>query len=234
MTKIALGKSWIHIAGDGEATFVGAVTGGGAHGPGSVTRFVDYSATVRERFDSDDRSGSRRSGSCAWSLRPNTFYRLTDVATSNSGTDDYCVVTGAPGEEPRFLKRSAFDAERRSKWPESAAAHDVAEAEAARKAEEAERVRIAAAAERRAEEERYQARLAEEAAARRAANDEAADKIAREGQDTSDGLPALKGTPKQIAWALTIRAKVAAKNPKDPSLKKGKTAKYWIENHRYA
>lgn len=45
-------------------------------------------------------------------------------------------------------------------------------------------------------------------------------------------LPVLSGTPKQIAWATTIRAKVAERDPDLPALKKATTAKYWIENYR--
>ena len=47
-----------------------------------------------------------------------------------------------------------------------------------------------------------------------------------------DGLPNLSGTEKQIAWAQEIRKAYAAKNPGDAALKRGKTAKYWIDNHR--
>lgn len=48
------------------------------------------------------------------------------------------------------------------------------------------------------------------------------------------GWPALTGSEKQIRWAETIRAKVAAKDPKAKALKTATTAKYWIDNHRYA
>ena len=50
-------------------------------------------------------------------------------------------------------------------------------------------------------------------------------------QETA-GLPSLSGTERQIAWATTIRAKVAKSNPALPALKKATTAKYWIENYR--
>jgi len=46
------------------------------------------------------------------------------------------------------------------------------------------------------------------------------------------GWPALKGSPKQISWAETIRAKVAEKEPNSKLLKTATTAKYWIENYR--
>lgn len=48
------------------------------------------------------------------------------------------------------------------------------------------------------------------------------------------GWPQLKGTPKQIKWAETIRAKVASKDPHTKALKTASTAKYWIENYRNA
>lgn len=46
-------------------------------------------------------------------------------------------------------------------------------------------------------------------------------------------MPELTGTPKQIAYALNIRAAYAAKHPEDTrAIKTATTAKYWIENHR--
>jgi len=42
-------------------------------------------------------------------------------------------------------------------------------------------------------------------------------------------LPELKGTPKQVAWARDIRARLAARNPNDPRLRQAVRAKYWIE-----
>lgn len=47
-----------------------------------------------------------------------------------------------------------------------------------------------------------------------------------------DGLPNLSGTEKQIAWAKDIRREYAIRNPGSAELKRGKTAKYWIDNHR--
>jgi hypothetical protein len=55
---------------------------------------------------------------------------------------------------------------------------------------------------------------------------------AAKAQADTAGWPALKGSPKQITWAETIRAKVAAKDPKAKALKTAITAKYWIDNHR--
>ena len=64
-----------------------------------------------------------------------------------------------------------------------------------------------------------------------ARNDERVDAIVRDGQ-LDDGLPTLSGTLRQIAYAVEIRAAYAKAHPKDRALKAGKTAKYWIENHR--
>lgn len=57
---------------------------------------------------------------------------------------------------------------------------------------------------------------------------------AAKGQAEAAGWPALKGTEKQVRWAESIRAKVAAKDPNAKALKTATTAKYWIENHRFA
>lgn len=57
---------------------------------------------------------------------------------------------------------------------------------------------------------------------------------AAKGKADEAGWPALTGSEKQIRWAETIRAKVAAKDPKAKALKTATTAKYWIDNHRFA
>lgn len=44
------------------------------------------------------------------------------------------------------------------------------------------------------------------------------------------GLRELKGTPKQVAWALQIRDAFASANPNSPNLRRATTAKWWIEN----
>lgn len=46
----------------------------------------------------------------------------------------------------------------------------------------------------------------------------------------AQGLPELKGTPRQVAWAIQIRADHASKNPDSSKLKRATTAKYWIDN----
>lgn len=68
---------------------------------------------------------------------------------------------------------------------------------------------------------------ARELATARAAQTEAARALAGE-----QGWPALTGTPRQVLWAETIRAKFAARDPQNRALKTASTAKYWIENHR--
>lgn len=51
-----------------------------------------------------------------------------------------------------------------------------------------------------------------------------------ESLELTKDLPELTGTPRQIKWAITLRADVFKKDPKNPALKKATTAKYWIEN----
>jgi hypothetical protein len=50
------------------------------------------------------------------------------------------------------------------------------------------------------------------------------------------GLPELTGTPKQVAWAVTIRARMSAAAGPDAArllkLKGAKTARFWIDNNR--
>lgn len=48
----------------------------------------------------------------------------------------------------------------------------------------------------------------------------------------ADGLPTLSGSPKQVAWALTLRAAVQRAEPKNPALRRATTAKYWIDAAR--
>lgn len=42
--------------------------------------------------------------------------------------------------------------------------------------------------------------------------------------------PVLIGSPKQVAWAFSIRAKHAAKNPESKYLREKKNATWWIDN----
>lgn len=51
-----------------------------------------------------------------------------------------------------------------------------------------------------------------------------------EAKKETAGLPALTGTERQIAWAVTLRADYAKKHPETKVLKTATTAKYWIDN----
>lgn len=202
-----------------KLVFVGEVIGGGTGGPGKVTQFVDFDRTVRIDWFRDDRSGSKRSGSCSWQLEADALYRIDDVAISSRNTNTFYVSTF--GGQPEVLSRDEFEAERTRLWPLGAQLA----AEAAEKRQAAEAARI----ERdRAEAERR--RIAAEAL--KELNAEKAAEIAKNGQPVDEGLPELWGTPKQIAYALSIRSAYAARHPGDAALKRGTTAKYWIENHR--
>ncbi|MYM92565.1 hypothetical protein [Duganella vulcania] len=46
------------------------------------------------------------------------------------------------------------------------------------------------------------------------------------------GLPLLRGSAKQVAWATTIRAGHAAKVPQSVHLTQQREASWWIENQR--
>ncbi|KQT44662.1 hypothetical protein ASG47_14505 [Devosia sp. Leaf420] len=206
--------------------FVGEVIGGGTGGPGKVTKFVDFNRTAPLYFFKDNRSGSKRSGTCLWQLEADALYRIDNVAISSRNTDTFYVST--IGGQPKELSRDEFNAERARIWP--LGAQLAAEAAAQFKIDEAARIeREAAEAERRRIE--MEARQVETEALKEI-NAERAAEIAEKGQPVVDGLPELSGTPKQIAYALNIRAAYAEKHPDSPSLKKGTTAKYWIENYR--
>ena len=45
------------------------------------------------------------------------------------------------------------------------------------------------------------------------------------------GLPDLTGTPRQVVWAVQLRAGVAKKDPSLTALKTATTARYWIEKY---
>lgn len=199
--------------------FIGEVIGGGTGGPGKVSEITGYNTRRPVYWDRDNRSGSKRSGNCVWQLEADRLYQIDNVAVSSRNTDTFYVST-ADGQ-PVELSREEFDAERARRWP--------------LEREEA----IAAAERRRVEEEARMKRDAEIAEQRRIErealkelNDEAAAEIEKNGQQSDDGLPELTGTPKQIAYALNIRKAYADKHPVDAALKRGTTAKYWIENHK--
>lgn len=202
-----------------KLVFTGDVTGGGAYGPGNVSEVVSFDRAVPVRWFRDDRSGSKRSGSCSWQLQADRLYSLTNIANGSRSSADYYVVTD--GGVAKKLTREEYDAERTRRWP--LAAHEAVEAAERRRVQEQERMaREAAAAEAR--------RIENEAL--KELNEERAAEIAAKGQEKVEGLPELTGTPKQIAYALNIRAAYAEKHPGDAALKRGTTAKYWIENHR--
>lgn len=193
--------------------FTGQVTGYGGFGPGRVIVQCDYDHIDVVPFESDDRSGSKkRSGSCTWQLEADRLYTLSNVADSSRSSSTFYVSTfGGVAVERTHAE---FHAERARLWPIGW--------QKATEAAQAEIVRYAAAAERR--------RIENEAL--KELNDEKAAQIAAEGQPDT-GLPQLTGTPKQIAYALSIRDAFAKKNPGAKALKTT-TAKCWIENHRSA
>jgi hypothetical protein len=205
---------------DAKLRFVGEVIGGGTGGPGKVWLQTEYGRFAPLGFDEDHRSGSRRSGSCLWYLEPDRLYRIDNVAVSSSRTATFYVSTA--GDRPVAMSREEHEAECRRRWPMDARLAD--EAEERRREQEALRMEREAA---QAEARRIEQEALKELNAERAAQ------IAAMGQPDT-GLPKLTGTPKQIAYALSIRDAFAAKHPGDPALKRGTTAKYWIENHRSA
>ncbi|MEH3143985.1 MAG: hypothetical protein PGN34_01185 [Methylobacterium frigidaeris] len=199
--------------------FYGQVTGGGAHGPGVVSVATGFKASDRLRWSEDRRSGSGRSGSVVWTLKPDRLYSLARVAAGSTRSADFYLSTfdGTLTE----LSRDEYRAECARLWPLQAFE---AEQEEARRAE-AEAARVEA-------ERREVERLKAEAEARKAALADEAARIEREGQPTVEGLPSLTGSPKQFAYALKIRAAVQAKTPADRALRTATTASYWIDNRR--
>ena len=193
-------------------SFVGQVTGGVANGPGSVYEQTGFNSADRLRWSEDGRSGSGRSGWVRWDLRADRLYSLEGVAANSSRSASYYLST-FDGDVVE-LTRSEFEAERRRVWP--LGAHQAEEAERRRVADEAARIE----AERR-EVERLRV---ERAAMAEIAQEKAAEL----------GLPALKGTDKQVSFALQIRDAVMKVTPSEPALKKRVTASWWIENHRSA
>ncbi len=200
---------------------VADVTGGGAHGPGRVSRYVDYDRTVGQGWIEDRRSGSKRSGSCIWQLEADQLYYLSGIADGSRSNANYAIST--IGGIAKTMTRAELDAERARIWPMGKQLAD----EAAERQRQDEAARIQRDAER-AEARRIELEALAELNAEKAAE------IAEKGQEKVEGLPELKGTPKQIAYALNIRKAFAEKHPGDPALKRGTTAKYWIENHKGA
>lgn len=69
-----------------------------------------------------------------------------------------------------------------------------------------------------------------ELASIKAARDEEADALLREANNA--GWPVLNGSERQVAWAISIRSKVAKRNPGLPELLTRTAAKYWIDNYK--
>ncbi|MCG5246921.1 hypothetical protein LPC10_17455 [Methylorubrum sp. B1-46] len=218
--ELELGRGRLWRVGD-RIRFYGEVTGGGANGPGNIEAATGFEASNRIRFSEDNRSGSKRSGSCLWELDPDRLYALTGVAYNSRTSESYWISTF--GGTLTELSRSEYRAELRRLYPLQADEHD--QAQARRKREEEARIER-----ERAEVERR--RIEREALAEQNAAE--ADRIEAEGQREINGMPALSGTPKQVAYALKIRDAVRRQQPTLRSIKTATTAKYWIETHRSA
>ena len=202
-----------------DLEYTGHVAGGGAVTP-AVKVVTGYDQTSYVRYEGDYRSGSKRSGWIVWDLEEDRLYVLYGVAVS-SRAGETCYVSTFGGQTVELTARE-FKAEQARLFPQGAELAKVREE--ARRAEEerraAERIEIE---KRRIEEnERRRIELAAET-----------ERIEAEGQGDT-GMPELKGSPKQIAWALKIRAAYAMQHPSDAALKRGTTAKYWIDNHKSA
>ena len=218
--ELQLGRGRLWRVGD-RIRFYGEVTGGGAYGPGNVDAAIGFEGSTRIRISRDDRSGSKRSGSCLWDLEADRLYALTGIAYNSRSSESYYVSTY--DDTLTELTREEYRAELRRLYPLQADEHD--QAQARRKREEEARIERerAEVERRRIEREALTAQNAAEAA-----------RIEAEGQREVDGMPALSGSPKQIAYALRIRDAVRRQSPSARAIKTATTAKYWIENHRSA
>ncbi len=204
---------------DDDSEFTGQVGGGGSGGPGDVYKYRGYGDCGRIRFDSDNHSGSKRSGTCSSDLETDSLYCLRDVAVNSSRGTTFYVSTF--GGVPKWLDEDEFEAEQARIWPlgKQAALDQVA---ANAKAESA-----------RIERETKEAAVREiERAALAEINAERAAEIAKHGQP--EGMPTLSGSPKQIAYAVSIREAVVRKSPALAAIMEETTSKFWIENHRSA
>ncbi|MBO1020420.1 hypothetical protein IPV08_10615 [Methylobacterium sp. SD274] len=218
--ELHLGRGLVTRIGD-RIRFYGQVTGGGANGPGNVEVSLGYAKSNRVRFAEDHRSGSKRSGSVEWHLQADRLYALSNVALNSSRSSGFYVSTfkGTLTE----LDRDEFEVERRRVWPLQAEEHDAA-AERRRQDELVRMEREQAQAEER--------RIAREALTEK--NAEEAERLRKEGQPRVAGLPKLTGTAKQVAYAISIRNAVMARQPDLPALRTERASKFWIETHRGA
>lgn len=186
----------------------------------SVRIHTDYAASGTLQPMIENLSRSRRSGAISWKLQADRLYTLDGVnVTSNRGATRY--LSTFDGKTAVFTNHVAFEAELRRRFPTGAELSDVLAAQREAEAEIDRRLRI----------EREQARLAQ-IEERRATLAVEAKVVEEKGQEKRDGLPLLKGSFKQVAWATRIRDRVKALEPKNPALKRGTTASYWIENYR--
>lgn len=218
--ELELGRGFVTRRGN-RITFYGEVTGGGANGPGNIEAATGFEASTRIRFSEDNRSGSKRSGSCNWDLEPDRLYALSNIAYNSRTSESYWISTF--GDTLTELSRSEYRAELRRLYPLQADERD--QAQARRRREEEARIER-----ERAEVERR--RIEREALTAQNAADAA--RIEAEGQQEIDGMPALSGSPKQVAYALKIREAVRRQSPSLRAIKTATTAKYWIETHRSA
>lgn len=204
---------------DEDLRFTGEVAGGGAVGPGYIGEVLGYNKSTSIRMKKDNRSGSKRSGSCIWQLETDKLYILRDIAYSSSRSATYYVSTA--GGIAVNLDEDEYEAEKARRWPIER--QDYLDKLERRRVAEIDRI----------DRETERARVREqEREALKEINAEKAAEIEEKGQEAREGFPELTGTPKQIAYALSIRDAFAAKNPGERSLKTATTAKYWIENHR--
>lgn len=200
-----------------DLRYYGKVAGGGDVTP-SVAIVTGYDGLSRVRYSADLRSGSKRSGRIAWDLDEDALYVLYDVAyNSRRGSTRWISTYSGVTKE---LSEREFNAELLRLYP--------AGAEAAKAKAETRRLLAEQQAVAEAKREREYAERMEN---RRLELEAEAERIAEEGQG-NDGLPDLTGSPKQIAWALKIRAAVVASGRKMSALKTATTAKYWIDNYK--
>ncbi|GGD87852.1 hypothetical protein GCM10011390_03260 [Aureimonas endophytica] len=219
-------EGWV----DADLEYTNYVRGGGDVTP-TVTVYDDYAQTRRLRYDSDGLSGSRRSGWISWNLSENRLYRLDGVSISSSKGATRWVST-FEGVTTYYKEAAAFEAERRRRFPVGFELEKVREEQRRVETEARQRREIE---EQKARLERMKIEAAErekEIAEKWAVLDAEAQRIEAEGQTTTDGLPLLKGSARQVAWALRIRSAVHRREPANAALKRATTASYWIENYR--
>jgi hypothetical protein len=144
-------------------------------------------------------------------LETDALYRISNVPSTDRN-DNYYIATH--GGIAQCLSQTAYDDAVEYSFPERAAQVRLEKERTTQRA--AQRTRIMARGGRRALLEK---------------NVVAAATIEQFGQAESE-YPKLTGTPKQIAFAIDIRAEYALRHPGDRSLKTATRAQYWISNHK--